>query len=341
TAGLVVEEEAPRPRPDRPEEVEETPIETEEVDDHNEVDTDSDFEESAGDAGMRDSPFVGPSTNAAIGIGGGAGGAGSVFRSRALGKGPVLHSVQDALRWIASQQRVDGSWGSVEATARALLPYLGSGFTDRGSARDNPYARTVRMGIRYLMNRQTKEGRFHKDDRVHALAAAVMAESYALTRNPRYKKPAQRALNALSLARAQYGAWPRDKADDRTTVVAVLALKAGKAAGLAIDPDSFEGARQHLRKSKRIDALWAREMLGELGAVKAGLKNLTLIVDKADSWDDVGVFLVGGEHWVNWRRARMEHLRKVQRRDGSWGGDVSKTADACLSLLTAQRYRPR
>ncbi|MHC4450961.1 MAG: hypothetical protein ACYS0E_12625, partial [Planctomycetota bacterium] len=68
------EEEEEEPEEEEPEEIEETPIETEEVDDHNEVDTDSDFEETAGEDGMSDSPFTGPSTNSAIGLGGGAGG---------------------------------------------------------------------------------------------------------------------------------------------------------------------------------------------------------------------------------------------------------------------------
>jgi hypothetical protein len=40
------EEEEEQPEEEEPEEIEETPIETEEVDDHNEVDTDSEFEET-------------------------------------------------------------------------------------------------------------------------------------------------------------------------------------------------------------------------------------------------------------------------------------------------------
>src|SRR5262245_54648227 len=44
------------------EEITETPIETDsEVSDHNEVDTDSEFHETAGTDGLSDAPFTGPS----------------------------------------------------------------------------------------------------------------------------------------------------------------------------------------------------------------------------------------------------------------------------------------
>ena len=61
------EEELEEPEPEVPEEeIVEEPIETEEISDHNEVDTDSEFEETAGEDGLSDAPFTGPSTSLSI-----------------------------------------------------------------------------------------------------------------------------------------------------------------------------------------------------------------------------------------------------------------------------------
>ena len=69
------QQEEEEPEPDVPEEeIQEQPIVNEDEDDHNETDNDSDFEETQGEDGMTDAPFSGPSTNPAIGLGGGAGG---------------------------------------------------------------------------------------------------------------------------------------------------------------------------------------------------------------------------------------------------------------------------
>ena len=111
------EEEEEQPEEEEPEEIEETPIETEEVDDHNEVDTDSEFEETEGEDGMSDSPFTGPSTNSAIGLGGGAGGGrrgrGGKRNLRGGGGSKLTqNAVELGLKWLADHQDVDedGKW---------------------------------------------------------------------------------------------------------------------------------------------------------------------------------------------------------------------------------------
>jgi len=280
------EEEIEPPEPDTPEEqIVEEPIETQEVSDHNEVDTDSQFEETAGDDGMSDAPFTGPSTNSAIGLGGGAGGGrrgrGGHRNLRAGGgSGMTENAVDLGLKWLADHQDVeeDGKWdcddfmkhdpaddkedGSggqlfdVGTTGLALLAFLGAGYTDRGSKRENKYAKNVRMGLRYLMQSQT-EGVFgtratHSFIYNTAIATLAMSEAYWMTRNPRYKKPAQEGLNYLAMHRNPYMAWrydPRGGENDTScTGWCVMALKSGKFAGLEVDPDAFEGARQWIDK---------------------------------------------------------------------------------------------
>jgi hypothetical protein len=116
------------------EEVEETPEETEEVqqqevvtkepvikdtpiDDHTETDNDMDFNESLGETeGLSDAPFEGPQSNNLLGTGGGAGGAfkgrGGNKDRKAGGGGRTKKedAVLHALRWLAAHQSEDGGW---------------------------------------------------------------------------------------------------------------------------------------------------------------------------------------------------------------------------------------
>lgn len=114
----IEEEPIEEPEPEQPEEeIVETPILTEEVSDHNEVDTNSEFHETAGDEGLSTGPFKGPSTNSAIGLGGGAGGGrkgrGGSKNLRAGGGSAVTENAVDlGLKWLADHQDVEesGMW---------------------------------------------------------------------------------------------------------------------------------------------------------------------------------------------------------------------------------------
>ena len=61
-------------------------------------------------------------------------------------------------------------------------------------------AKNVRAGLRYLMQSQADDGVFgtratHSFMYNHAIATLAMCEAFWMTRNPRYKKPAQDGLN--------------------------------------------------------------------------------------------------------------------------------------------------
>ena len=189
-------------------------------------------------------------------------------------------AVDLGLRWLAQHQDFDdGKWDcddfvkhdpaddksggpggplyDVGATGLSLLAFFGAGYTDRGSPRENKYARNVRQGLRYLMTSQDDEGCFGNRSSQyfmynHAIAALSMCEAYWMTRNPRYKRPAQEGLNFIAKSRNPYLAWgykPRG-GENNTSVTAwmVMAIKSGKYGGLDIDPDAFEGARQWIDK---------------------------------------------------------------------------------------------
>jgi hypothetical protein len=191
---------------------------------------------------------------------------------RAGKRAPV---VVRGLAWLAAHQDVDddGKWDAddfekhdpagdkcngrggalndVGVSSLALLAFLGAGYTDRGDADANPYARNVRMGMRYLMTCQSDDGCIGTRASQsfvygHALATLALCEAYAVTRNPRYKKPAQEAVNYIAIARNPYMGWryvPRGGDNDTSvTALCVMALKSARFAGLDVDPDAFQGA---------------------------------------------------------------------------------------------------
>ena len=186
--------------------------------------------------------------------------------------GDAAQIVAKALEWLSRHQDKDGRWdaGGFEkhdpagdkctgpgdalydtgVTSLAVLAFLGAGYTDRGAAKDNPYAVNVRQGLRFLMTSQAADGvvgtratsHFMYN---HALATFALCEAYWRTRNPRYKKPAQDGLNFIAKARNPYLAWRYEVRggdnDTSVTTWCVLALRAGKFAGLDVDPDGFTG----------------------------------------------------------------------------------------------------
>lgn len=198
------------------------------------------------------------------------------------------------LRWLSSHQSEDGSWdadgfaaldpkddpcdGPGQAhydpgvTGLALLAFFGAGCTDRGEEKENPHASTVRNGLRYLLSIQDAEGVFGPRTSQHfiynhAFATLALSEAWGMTRNPRYREPAERAVNWILRARNPYLGWRYGERsgenDTAVTGLCVMALASAKAAGLAVDPQAFEGAVAWLDKMTDPDT-------GRVGYIQRG-----------------------------------------------------------------------
>jgi len=194
-------------------------------------------------------------------------------RKRAVarfGGSPATESaVEAALRWLARHQEADGSWnclkysanergrargGDVGVTSLALLAFLGAGHTARaGRFRDN-----VRRAQAWLVSRQDEKtgevgpkkkasiGRAYN----HGMAALALAEAYGMTRDPKLRGPAQKAIDCVSAWQNPYSGWrynPRDgDSDPSVTGWMLMAIKSAKISGLRTDSAAFQGGTKFL-----------------------------------------------------------------------------------------------
>ena len=137
-------------------------------------------------------------------------------------------AVQWGLRWLMAHQRDDGSWNfdhhksvcrgqcrnpgteasTTAATAIALLPFLGAGYTHV----EGEYQEVVQRGIYYLVRRTrvTPHGSDLQEGTMYAqgLSTIALCEAYAMTRDAALKDLAQGAIDFIVYAQdPKGGGW--------------------------------------------------------------------------------------------------------------------------------------
>ncbi len=271
----------PPPPPPPPEEkekviVEEPTIsETDATETNDEVDPSEDIYQGKGE-------FENSGLNDVIGVGGGGGAGFGKLSGRRKGGGkaggePLNKAVDDALKWLKNHQSDDGHWScaafdeecgkqgddticdgtgipqfDVGCTGLSLLAFLGADNTDK----TGKYAKTVKAGLRYLVEVQQADGNFGNAQfgqytYDHIIATLAMVEAYALTKNHLFETPAKNALNFMYRLRNKGAAWryaathPEMAAhpnDVSVTGWAILAMTLAHEYGLPFEPAALEDA---------------------------------------------------------------------------------------------------
>ncbi|MHB8897280.1 MAG: prenyltransferase/squalene oxidase repeat-containing protein [Thermoguttaceae bacterium] len=166
-------------------------------------------------------------------------------------------AVERGLWWLVAHQGEDGGWNfnhqggnckglcrnpgdhtsTTAATAIALAPFLGAGYTHR----DGVHKEAVRKGLYYLQTRafETSNGIDLQEGTMYAqgLATIVLCEAYAMTKDDALKDVAQGALDFIEYAQGENGGWrynPGEPGDTTVTGWQLMALKSGEMAGLRI-----------------------------------------------------------------------------------------------------------
>jgi hypothetical protein len=174
-------------------------------------------------------------------------------------------AVLDGLRWLARNQRSNGSWSlkgpytrgaaSQEdnpeaASAMALLAFQGAGYTHQ----DPPtveFSKVVSKGWAKLLKSQDDQGNFFRSGGfnhalyTHAQCTIALCELYAMTHDESLRDPAQKAIDYCVQSQSASGGWryvPREGADTSVTGWFVMALKSGQMAGLDVPSETFHKA---------------------------------------------------------------------------------------------------
>jgi hypothetical protein len=135
----------------------------------------------------------------------------------------------------------------VAVTGLAVLSFLGAGNT----MITGRHKKVVATGLKYLQSVQDADsGLFGQNcggDFLygHAVASFAIVEGYYLSRLPVLKAPAQKALEFIARTRTPGRGWGRrspsiDQDDVRTTGWMLLALFAGRDAGLKVDRSAIQ-----------------------------------------------------------------------------------------------------
>jgi hypothetical protein len=155
----------------------------------------------------------------------------------------------------ATGRGLSGAIGDVSGTAFGVLPFLAAGITHKpGSGKkaelDDRYVKTVDRAIRYLINKQGRDGDFGGNMYSHGLATIAMCEAFGLTSDPNIKASAQRAINFIVAAQdPDSGGWryqPRQGGDTSVVGWQVMALKSGQMSGLNVPTITLKGAEKWL-----------------------------------------------------------------------------------------------
>jgi hypothetical protein len=282
-------------------------------------------------------------------------------------------AVEAALKWIINHQLPDGTWSfdhtqspscagncshpgkykdRAGATAMALLPMLGRGYTHK----EGPYKKQFEAGVTFLATQSMKQNGavFQKGVGSHplyvqGLAGIVLSESYAMTQDRRLAAPAQLALNYIMEAQDPVGGgWryqPKQPGDTSAVGWQLMALKSGHMAFLKVNPLTIKKAVEFLNHTQADGGasygyadpgngygtsavgLLCRMYLGwkkDNPALQRGVARLAKAGPNADLYYDYYATQIlhhmEGDAWVAWNAKMRDMLVNSQQKNGHAAG---------------------
>jgi len=186
------------------------------------------------------------------------------------GTGGTEEAVLRGLQWLSRNQirngRDTGSWSlagpfrdgvrsdfdnPAAATAMALLAFQGAGHTHK----EGKFRRNVALGWRWLLDQQGSDGCFFQDGMMthrfytQGQCTIAVCELLAMTQDPKYQKPAERAVEYLLRTQSGEGGWryhPNNDSDVSVTGWVVMALQSARMAGIEVPGEHFQRVEQFL-----------------------------------------------------------------------------------------------
>lgn len=293
---------------------------------HDEDDTNSEYEETFGSEGAISDVVAGGQSNSDV-VGLGAGAAGSPGDRRGgrekmrRGRGEKTQKAVDlALKWLSDHQSPDGRWDAdgftcdskfrrpcacqekaiggnlydVGLTGLAILCFLGAGETHK----TGEYKNTVSRGLLWLRDQQDAEGCFgtracQRFTYNHALATLAMCEAWWLTRAGLFQTNAQKGLDFCAASQSPTGGWRYSvrspDADSSITGWMLMALKSGKVGGLTVSQPSITSALAYLETLTDPAGRLGYQRRGDT-PVREGPRGQSFPARESESLTSVGMF---------------------------------------------------
>ena len=284
-------------------------------------------------------------------------------------------AVEAGLAWLARHQHPDGRWsihgfhtqckdhrctgpGSFQsdtaATGLSLLAFLGAGYTHRSGK----HQQTVSRALTWLLSHQKQNGDlFYGEAKFvwlysHGMASIALCEAYGMSKDPKLRQPAQKALDFIIASQhPKFGGWryrPQFESDTSVSGWQVMALKSGEMAGLKVPPKVYAGVNRWLDSVERTggryayhptravslamsaEALLMRQYLGAARnnpKLLAGAEHLRQHLPQLEQRDAYYwyyatqvMFHMQGPYWDEWNGRLRDLLINTQLKDGGPGG---------------------
>jgi hypothetical protein len=232
------------------------------------------------------------------------------------GTGVTDAAVGKGLEWLARNQRPDGSWSLAgpysggaprfndcesAATAMALLAFQGDGNTHL----EGKYKKNVANGWRWLMKQQDPDGCFFRNGGfnyrfyTHGQCTIAICELYAMSKDTRYRPPAQSAVDYCLRSQSPEGGWrysPNTDNDVSVTGWIVMALQSAKMAGLNVPNEKLRKVEKYLDSIALQGG--SRYPYQEGGEVRRSMTAEALLMREYFGWKRNDHRLIDGINWI-------------------------------------------
>ncbi len=161
-------------------------------------------------------------------------------------------AIDKGLRYLASSQAEDGSWGKFKTgeTAVALMAFMVKGhFPGRGT-----YGAKLDRAVAFLIKQGQEKGGFLGGNLQgmyeHGLATLALSEVWGESDNDQLRDTIKKAVDIILKAQNQQGGWrygpqPYD-ADISATVMQIMALASARDAGILVPDETLNRAVKYV-----------------------------------------------------------------------------------------------
>ncbi|MCP4591986.1 MAG: prenyltransferase [bacterium] len=288
-------------------------------------------------------------------------------------------AIARALAWLAGQQAPDGSFGGKSHYGRhvGITGIAGMAFVSDGHVPGRgQYGEVVEGCTRFVLDNCSESGLLaaetsHGPMYGHGFATLFLAEVYGMTHDPRVGETLRKATRLIVSTQNDEGGWRyqpvRADADLSVTVCQIMALRAARNVGVAVEKSTIDRAITYVKQSQNPDggfrymlntggSQFARSAAGvaalqyagiyEGEEIERGLQYVERFRPPVEQhvqhyfyghyYAAQAMFLAGGRHWREWFPQVRDELLERQDAEGNWQGQAGTEYGTAMALIVLQ-----